>query len=288
MLTKRLKYFAPVVAAAVTVVIAAPLAQAETSVQFGTGFEYSSGEYGDTEETTIYEVPFSVRVKSGNWSFRARVPVASVEGPGGVVPGDDNGGDRVDNSGSGSSGGGGDDDDDLGGGGNVAGLSDEIGLADITLSGTYTFDLSDKTYLDVTTKVSLPTGDEAKDLGTGEIDVSVNAELGADTDFGGVYLQGGYKQRGGALREDGAQAVAGAYARLTDGVLFGADVSWAEASRLGADDFSSATAYTSFRLTESLRLSLFAETGLTDASPDFGAGIGLTWKTNFRRPFSGH
>lgn len=284
MQNKSLKYFAPVVFAAVSTAFAAPAALAETSVQFGTGFEYSSGDYGNPDDTTIYEIPFTVRLKSGNWSFRARVPVAGVDGPGGVVPGDDHGGDRIDNSGPGSSGGGGSDD---GGGSTATGTSDEIGLADITLSGTYTFDLTDATYLDVTAKASLPTGDEEKDLGTGETDVSLNVELGADTDFGGVYVQGGYKQRGGALREDGASAVAGAYTRLTDGVLLGADVSWAEASRAGGDDFSSATAYTSFRLTDSLRLSVFAETGLSDASPDFGAGIGLTWKTNFRRPFSG-
>ena len=281
------KYFAPVVFAAVTAAFAAPAA-AETSVQFGTGFEYSSGDYGNPDDTTIYEIPFTVRLKSGNWSFRARVPVAGVDGPGGVVPGDDNGRDRIDNSGSGSSGsGGGGGEDDDGGSGGLGGAADEVGLADITLSGTYTFDLSDSTYLDVTAKASLPTGDEEKDLGTGETDVSMNVELGADTDFGGVYIQGGYKQRGGALREDGAMALAGAYTRLTDGVLLGADVSWAEASRAGADDFSSATAYTSFRLTDSLRLSVFAETGLSDASPDFGAGVGLTWKTNFRRPFAG-
>ena len=284
MQNKSLKYFAPVVFAAVSTAFAAPAALAETSVQFGTGFEYSSGDYGNPDDTTIYEIPFTVRLKSGNWSFRARVPVAGVDGPGGVVPGDDHGGDRIDNSGPGSSGGGGSDD---GGGSTATGTSDEIGLADITLSGTYTFDLTDATYLDVTAKASPPTGGEEKDLGTVETAVSLNVELGADTDFGGVYVQGGYKQRGGALREDGASAVAGAYTRLTDGVLFGADVSWAEASRAGGDDFSSATAYTSFRLTDSLRLSVFAETGLSDASPDFGAGIGLTWKTNFRRPFSG-
>jgi hypothetical protein len=264
------------VAAAITSLIAAPAA-AETSVQFGTGFEYSTGEFGAADDTTIYEIPFSVRVKSGNWTFRAKVPLAAVDGPGGVVPGDDNGGER-DNSGPG--GGGGDDDDPV----TALGI-DEFGLADMTLSGTYTFNLTENVYLDTTAKVTLPTGDEEKDLGTGETDVSMQAEIGADSDMGGVYFQGGYKQRGGAGREDGALALVGGYARLTDGVLLGADLSWAEAIVAGGDDLSSATAYASFRMTDSLRFSLFAEKGLSDASADFAAGIGITWRTNFRRPF---
>lgn len=265
------------IAAVIAGLATAPVAAAETSVQFGTGFEYSTGEYGAAEDTTIYEIPFSVRLKSGNWTFRAKVPLAAVDGPGGVVPGDDNGGER-DNSGPG---GGGDDDDDP-----VTPLGiDEFGLADVTLSGTYTFNLSDNVYLDTTAKVTLPTGDEEKDLGTGETDVSMQAEVGINNDMGGVYLQGGYKQRGGAGREDGAQALVGGYARLADGVLIGADVSWAEAIVAGGDDLSSAAAYASFRMTDSIRLSLFAETGLSDASADLAAGIGITWRTNFRRPF---
>ena len=258
--------------------IAASPAIADTNVQFGTGFEYASGEFGASEETTIYEVPFSVRLKTGNWSFRAKVPLAAVDGPGGVVPGDDNGGER-DNSGSG--GGGDDDDDDP----TTVGGIDEFGLADVSLSATYTFNLTDNAYLDTTAKATLPTGDEEKDLGTGESDFTFLAELGTDTDAGGLYIQGGYKQRGGATREDGALALAGGYARLSDGILVGADVSWAEAVVAGGEDLSSATAYTSFRLTDSVRLSLFAEKGLSDASADIAAGVGITWRTNFRRPF---
>lgn len=207
------------------------------------------------------------------------MPLAAVDGPGGVVPGDDNGGER-DNSGPG---GGGDDDDD-GDPTTIAGI-DEFGLADVTLSGTYTFNLTDNAYLDTTAKATLPTGDEERDLGTGESDFAFLAELGTDTDAGGVYVQGGYKQRGGATREDGALALVGGYARLADGILVGADVSWAEAVVAGGEDLSSATAYTSFRLTDTIRLSLFAEKGLSDASADLAAGVGITWRTNFRRPF---
>lgn len=258
-------------------------ATAQTSVQYGTGVEYSTGSYGSDSDTTIYEIPLTIRVRSGNWSFRARAPFASIDGPGGIVPGEDDGGQRRRGRGSGISGGDQprDDEDDAP---TVIGSINETGLSDISLSATYSFDLTKKSYLDLSSKVTLPTGDEEKDLGTGETDFLMSAEIGRSGDAGGVYLSGGYKVRGGETREDGARVVAGGYSRLKGGTLIGADVSWNEASRATSDDSAVVTAFTSFRMNDDIRLSLFAETGLTDNAPDFGAGIGLTWRTNFRRP----
>lgn len=278
---KSIIKMATFLAAPVAVAIMTPVASAETKVQFGTGFDYSTGKYGGAEETTIYEVPFSVRVKSGSWSFRVRAPFAAIDGPGGVVPNEDDGGQRRRGRGSGVSGGdNGEDDvvDPLDG-------VDEMGLADMTVAATYSLDLSDSIYLDLGGRATLPTGDKEKDLGTGETDYAVTAEIGRDGDFGGVYAQAGYKIRGGALREDGAQALVGAYGRAGKGTLVGVDLSWSEASSTFSEDASMATGYISFKVTDSIRLSAYAESGLSDSSPDFGAGIGLTWQTNFRRPF---
>lgn len=259
----------------------AQTAHAETKVQVGTGFNYSTGSYGNAEETAIYEVPFSIRIKSGAWSFRVRAPLAAIDGPGGVVPSEDDGGQRRRGRGSDNSGGD-TGDDDLPG---LPGGIDEMGLADITLSTTYSLNLSKDVYLDLGGRVTLPTGDEEKDLGTGETDYTATVEIGRDGDFGGIYAQGGYKVRGGDLRENGALALIGAYARAGKSTLIGADVSWSEAASTLSEDASIATGYVSFRMTDSVRFSLYAESGLSDSSPDFGAGIGLTWQTNFRRPF---
>ena len=206
--------------ASASIVAGAGAASAQT-VQIGVGAEYSTGTYGGTDETSIYEVPITFRVRAGDWSFRARVPFASIEGPGGVVPGgpDDNGGDR-------SGRGGGDDRDDdpiendLG---EVIGGVNESGLADISLSATWSQDVGEDNYLDLTGRVTLPTGDVAKDLGTGETDFTMLAEFGHDFDGAGIYAFGGYKFRGGATREDGAQFGAGGYFRPLDGVVAGVD-----------------------------------------------------------------
>jgi len=264
-----------------SIVAGAGAASAQT-VQIGVGAEYSTGTYGGSDETTIYEVPVTFRLRAGDWSFRARVPFASIEGPGGVVPGgpDDNGGDR-----SGPGGGGDEDDDsienDLG---EVIGGVNESGLADISLSATWSQSIGEDNYLDLTGRVTLPTGDVAKDLGTGETDFTMLAEFGHDFDGAGVYAFGGYKFRGGATREDGAQFGAGGYFRPFDGVIAGVDAGWSESSINGLDQSADLTAYSSFGLSSDWRVSLYALTGLTDNAPDFGAGLRLTWRADFRRP----
>lgn len=273
--------------------VGAGTAGAQT-LQVGVGAEYSTGSYGGTGDTDIYEVPVTFRVRSGDWSFRVRLPFASIEGPGGVVPGgiDDNGGDRSGNSGpggggSGGSGGGsgGSDDDAIDPSlGEVVGGVKSSGLADMSLSATWSHDLDDETYLDLTGRVTLPTGDASKDLGTGETDFTFLAEVGHDFDGAGIYAFGGYKFRGGATRDDGAQFGAGGWFRPATGVIAGLDAGWSESSINGLDQSADLTAYSSFAIMTDWRLSVYALTGLTDNAPDFGAGLTLTWRADFRRP----
>lgn len=254
------------------------VASAQT-VQVSVGAEYSKGSYGGTADTVIYETPITLRYRAGDWSFRARVPFASIDGPGGVVPGglDDNGGDR-------SGPGGGDDVILLNPLGEVLGGVHAEGLADISLSATWTHDLGSDSYLDLTGRVTLPTGDAEKNLGSGETDFAVAAETGHD--FGGVslYAFAGYKFRGGDTREDGAQFGGGGYTRLGEGIIAGVDAGWSESSLNSVDESAELTGYASFGLSKDLRLSVFALTGLTDNAPDFGGGVTLTWNADFRRP----
>ncbi len=296
-----------VVLAGAATIATAGSASAQT-LQVGVGTEYSTGSYGGTGDTTIYEVPVTFRVRTGDWSFRLRVPFASVEGPGGVVPGgvDDNGGDRSGNSGSGSSGGSGSGGSGSGGSGSgggggggapvdptipidpalgeVIGGVESSGLADMSLSATYSHDLGGDNYLDLTGRVTLPTGDKDKDLGTGETDYTMLAEIGHDFDNAGIYAFGGYKLRGGATRADGAQFGAGGYFRPMDGVVAGIDAGWSESSINGLDQSADLTAYGSFTLSRDWRVSVYALTGLTDNAPDFGTGFTLTWRADMRRP----
>lgn len=271
--------------------VSCPTALAQSSLQLGTGVQYSSGDFGREDDTTILEVPFTARLKAGNWSFRARLPFASIEGPGGIIPGEDDDGrqrrrrrgrDDDDDSDAADE----IDDDDLGLDDEDPEFSDfnESGLGDISLSASYSFDLSAHNYLDLTGKVTLPTGDEDKDLGLGETDYLLSGEIGQDFTGGGLYVLGGYRMRGGSAREDGAIAAVGGYA-ITGSTITGVEVNWSEPSLASSQDALGITGYTSFRLSDDIRLSLFAEAGLSDNTADYGGGLGLTWRTNFRRPF---
>lgn len=86
--------------------------------RLGIGVNYSEGDYGDTQKTTVVSAPVSLRYRKGGFNFRVSVPFASIDGPGSLLDtpqgrdagfGDSSGGggsgdDSSSNSGSGSSG----------------------------------------------------------------------------------------------------------------------------------------------------------------------------------------
>jgi len=49
------------------------------------GIEYSSGKYGDTQKTEMYNVPVTGKYETGLWTFRLSLPLVRVTGPGNVV-----------------------------------------------------------------------------------------------------------------------------------------------------------------------------------------------------------
>jgi hypothetical protein len=194
-------------------------AHANNNVQFSTGINYSSGDFGLTQKTKVAVVPFSVKLKTGNWAFRASLPYVTVDGPGDVgVVLDDNGGGRGSNSGPG--GGGGSPEDD--GSNSGFGRSNRVsGLGDLSLSTTYSFnEIGDSDfYTDVTARVRLATGNENKGLSAGATDYGLATEFGIDKDNGGAYLSVGRRFLGsvtGVDRQDGWQAGVGGWRDVGD------------------------------------------------------------------------
>src|SRR5215467_11554119 len=59
----------------------------EGSLSVGTGFDYSSGNYGTSETTDIVSVPVFGKYEYGRWLFRLTVPYIRISGPGNVLPG---------------------------------------------------------------------------------------------------------------------------------------------------------------------------------------------------------
>lgn len=77
--------------------------------RLGTGVNYSEGDYGDPQKTTVIAAPVSLKYRKGGFSVRLSVPYVSIDGPGSLLDtpqgrdaGFGDGGTFDDNSGSGS------------------------------------------------------------------------------------------------------------------------------------------------------------------------------------------
>ncbi len=252
-------------------VLLAQVASAETRLSFSSGVDYSSGDYGDTTDTEVVSVPLSARLATDNWSFRVSIPYLSITGPADVA-------DTVD--------GGGDGGDGTGADGTIARTGTERGFGDTTISATRSFrrlgGRDSNAYFDLTGRLRVSTGDESKGLGVGTTDYILNGELGTSGDAGGGYFSAGYRSLGdrkGVNRQDGWQAGVGGWLRAGDKTRVGAFYSWRDASIEGNQDPSELGAYVTYRMSDALRVSVNAGAGLSEASPDYSAGVRFTWRS---------
>jgi hypothetical protein len=239
----------------------AGVAQAETRLSFSTGVDYSSGEYGGEETTEVIAVPFAVRLTVDDWTFRASSSYLDVSGPADISEDGETGE----------------------GSGVVVRDGAERGFGDTTVSIERAFRQigGSDVYTEISARVRLPSGDETKGLGVGAVDYALVTEVGVANDIGGAYVSAGYRflgQRdGGPERRDGMQAGIGAWLPVGNRMRVGAFGNWREASTDGNDDPATAGAYISYRIAERLRVTFTGSGGLSDASPDYMAGIRFNW-----------
>ncbi len=233
-------------------------AAAEDYVQVGTGIDYSSGDYGNAQDTKILSVPFSLKVKKDAFFVRASLPYLHLKGPGSVVGGD--GGPIP--------------------GGTPGAVTSNDGIGDLSLSAGYTLDLTDSTYFDIIGRVKIPTASESKNLGTGTTDFT--AEGAITHQFGELSLsaRGGRRFNGSSTRfplRDVWQAGAGAYYQAGD-IMLGLDYDWREASLSTASDRSEVTGSVTYKVTPAVRIQGYGYTGFTDGSPNAGGGLQLLYR----------
>jgi len=279
MLVKTARSSALPLAAALAAMIGS--AHAETTLRLSTGVDYSSGKYGGTSKTDVIVAPLSAKVASGHWALRATVPVISITGNQAFVVIDDNGG-----AGGGASGSNGTSGSQNVSSQTVTRRGTTTGFGDLSLAGTYTFDdvLGKRSYLDVTGRVRLPTGQESKGLSLGVTDYAAIGELGFTGKNAGSYVSGGRRfltDAKGLDRVDGWQAEVGGWARTGGRSVVGGSVDWRDGSTRNGRDVADANAYVSFKLNDHVRAGLSASAGLTKAAADYGIGVNLAWKTSF-------
>lgn len=226
-----------------------------------TGFDYTSGKYTGTEETQILYVPFIAKYETGPWAFRATVPYLRITGPGNVIGA---GADRV----------------------TVPRAStarrSESGLGDIVLSAFYNVlnEQRSAVGLDVGAKLKLGTADEAKGLGTGQQDSSIQADvfkpLGALTLFGSLGHRWYGDPPGLDLKNVFYWSVGGAY-RVRADTSAGVAYDHRPAIIAGGGEISELTAFATQRLSREWKMQPYFVLGFGKASPDWGAGAQLAY-----------
>jgi hypothetical protein len=250
--------FAAAVAMAALVIPAVASAQTEPwSLSVTSGVDYSSGDYGLAEDTDILVAPVSVRVTNDQWAFSASIPYISIDSPGGVVVGP--GGQPL--PGVPSAGG------------------DREGFGDLNLGANYTMTHGEYD-IDLGARVKLPTSDEDEQLGTGEADYAVSAEVSRV--WGGVipFVNVGYRVLGDTDTlelEDGLTASAGLTVPAGNAVwIFSYD--YAEATTSGTEDSQEVFGGLSLPLGERTTVIGYGIAGLSEGSPDLGAGVLFTYR----------
>lgn len=230
----------------------------ELSWRADASFNYSRGDYGLADDTEVYLALLNLVHDTASWRFQAGIPVLHIEGPAVVVGGGAGVGSRPPGS-------------------------SETGLGDVTLSGTYKFGPLSPAAIetDFTAQVKLPTADEDRGLGTGKTDVylqfDVRKTYGRFTPFATV----GYRFLGTSATyplKDGLFASLGVATPVTDQTTAGLSFSWREKIVSGGDDSADAMVFAQHTLNTRWSALVYVLAGFTDASPDFGAGTGVSYK----------
>ena len=230
---------------------------AGADLRFSTGVEYSTGKYGGTDDIEDLYVPFTFRAGFDRVGFRLTVPWLSVTAPEDTIV-TDPGTEPLPGSGATVT---------------ESGLGDVVGA--LTIYDLYVSD-SANFVVDATGKIKFGTADETKGLGTGKNDFTL--QLDAYRFFDRLSLQGsaGYRLRGKPpgvdLNDVFLASVGGAYL-ASDNALVGMYFDYRESAISGSDDIQEVSGFASFRLSRAWRMELYAFTGLTDSSTDFGGGI---------------
>lgn len=237
----------------------------EEQWKYSTGVDFSSGDYGgDPVDTDITYIPFTVSYKRDLWKFKATVPWVQIEGAGTVVGAGDGG--VV-----------------LGSPNQGAVSTKESGLGDIWLTAQYSVEAipADLFYLDVAAKLKLPTADEDKGLGTGEVDYTFQAEVFKPIDAFTPFVTLAYKIKGepsGINLENVYSLSVGSDYRVSGTTNVGGSFDFQEASSSGSDDAMEVFAYISQKLSARFAVTLYGYKGLEDGSPDYGAGFQISYK----------
>ena len=227
---------------------------------FSTGVEYTKGKYGASIDTTMLQVPFKLEYATEQYALSVIVPYVQISGSEDVIFSGTTKSPMFSTT-------------------TISTVEHtDSGLGDVTLSGTYQLQEEIKTrpWIAITGKLKLGTADENKLLGTGENDYAVQLELAKKAIHGFI----GYKLIGDTPTINFNDVTYGAV-----GITIPAGKNWTtvteyyaeQASVSGVDNVQELSFSMSKTLKDKKRFGVYLIKGFTNSSPDWGAGVTLSY-----------
>jgi len=245
-------------------IVIAPLLLSNVAIAgdytFTTGAEYTKGNYGASIDTTMLQIPFTLGYNTDQYALTVTVPYIQISGSEDVIFSGTTHSPMFSTTTT----------------SNVK--HTDSGLGDITLSGTYQLQAETKAnlWIAMTGKIKFGTADETKLLGTGENDYAIQLELAKKVLHG--YL--GYKIVGDSDTINYNDVTYGAV-----GITIPASKNWTtvtefyaeQASVSGVDNVQELSLTMSKALKDKRKFGMYIIKGLTNSSPDWGAGVTLSY-----------
>ena len=227
-------------------------AAAPLYVKLSTGLDFSRGDYGLDDNTSLYYFPFSVTFDYQRFRMRAALPILVSSGPTQINETND-----------------------------VTASGQTRGIGQLQLDFSYLFEPADEAvpHLEIAAKVSAPT-ESRRDLGTGLWAFALQAEMFKQSGRFTPYLNAGRKfyESCGCSRSlrDRFFASAGVTYEWTSNLSVGIGYDWLQAARRGTPDSLEVVPYALYRLSDRWSVGPYAVIGLSNGSPDYGFGFSLS------------
>ncbi len=231
------------------------------------GGYYSSGDYGESQETTIRYLPVSYDYTVSNWNLKIAVPYLEVSGAGNVLV-------------------------NVGGigGGDLSGLEASVdsstssGRGDTVVSATYQFPsfAQGLPFIDFGLEVKIPTADEKKALGTGKADYGLQLDLYQLLGNSTLFATAGYKFRGKSTlfneMSDSAYVSFGFSRPFSQNWSYGLIYDYREAASETSKETHELLPYLSWLPAPGWSLMSYAVKGFTRDSADYALGMQLGYR----------
>ena len=232
----------------------------DVTVSLSTGYDYSSGEYGDTEFTNITFVPVTAQLELDAWTFKVSGSWLRIDGPGSLIA----------------------DGEFISGPARVA-----SGVGDTNVSVSYLLYpfIENGPFVELISKVKIPTADETEGLGSGATDFTgmVSIFQKVDDDIT-LFLDFGYRARGSSdlyELENGFIGGVGGSFKFTEQVSAGVLYNFRQAATPTGEDPMDLSPFVTFKPGEDWVINGYGTFGLTDASPETGFGVTVKRKFSY-------